>query len=156
MYPDEIFLNLIAKLGGEILNIGSSVKTVKEAAEKTKVPESQIIKSLVFITPSENILAVLCGNSRVSIEKFTTVFSAARLATEKEVKEITGFEAGAVPPVGIKIRTVMDIEVLKHRYVIGGGGTVNRLLKIDPQKIKECQDAEIMDIVNYSDNYLYF
>lgn len=146
MHQDENFLSLAAYLGGEILDIGSSVKTVKEAAEKANVPENQIIKSILFIAPHENILVILCGNSRASIKKLKTVFGAVRLASEKEVREITGFEAGAVPPVGIKIRTIMDREVLEHRFVIGGGGAVNRLLKIDPLKIKEHQNAEIIDI----------
>ncbi|MEM3278212.1 MAG: YbaK/EbsC family protein [Thermoplasmata archaeon] len=146
MYHDENFLSLVKQLGGEIMDIGSSVKTVKDAALKTKVPENQIIKSLLFITPYENILVVLCGDSKVSIEKLASVFGTARLATEKEVKEITGFETGAVPPIGIKIRTIMDMEVLEQQFVIGGGGAVNRLLKIEPLKIKECQNAEIMDI----------
>ncbi|MGC9192547.1 MAG: hypothetical protein ACP5FQ_01370 [Thermoplasmata archaeon] len=57
------------------------------------------------------------------------------------MKEITGFEAGAVPPIGIRIRSVIDKGVLKHRFVIGSGGAINRLLEI-----KEYQNAEIIDI----------
>ncbi|MGC8496644.1 MAG: hypothetical protein ACP5NL_01395 [Thermoplasmata archaeon] len=74
MNHDENFLNVVSQLGGEIMDIGSFVKIVKEVALKTKVPENQIIKSLLFITLSGNILALLCGDSRVSIEKLAGVF----------------------------------------------------------------------------------
>ena len=41
---------------------------------------------------------------------------------------------------------MIDPKVLEKSYVIGGGGAINRLIKIDPKKILEVQKAEIMEI----------
>jgi len=49
------------------------------------------------------------------------------LATPEEVKQITGFEVGAMPPVGVKVKTIVDPKVLKNEFVIGGGGRIDRL-----------------------------
>lgn len=137
---------LASVLGGKILNIGKPVKTVKQAVRETKSTPKQIIKSLVFIGENEPILVIVDGESKVSLEKLEAIFGNVRLARPKEVKELTGYEVGGVPPVGIALRTIVDPKVLENEYVIGGGGSTDKLMKISPKKIVEYQKAEIMDI----------
>jgi prolyl-tRNA editing enzyme YbaK/EbsC (Cys-tRNA(Pro) deacylase) len=69
-----------------------------------------------------------------------------RLASPREVKEVTGYEVGELPPIGIPVKTLIDLRVLERSYVLGGGGAVNRLIRIDPRKIVEVQNAEVEDI----------
>ncbi|MEM3921420.1 MAG: YbaK/EbsC family protein, partial [Nitrososphaerota archaeon] len=73
-------------------------------------------------------------------------FGRTRLASTREVKEITGYEVGELPPVGIPVKTLIDPKVLERSYVLGGGGAINRLIKIDPRKIVEAQNAEVESI----------
>jgi prolyl-tRNA editing enzyme YbaK/EbsC (Cys-tRNA(Pro) deacylase) len=40
----------------------------------------------------------------------------------------------------------MDQRVLENEYVIGGGGAIDRLLRIRPERILEYQQAEVMDV----------
>jgi len=74
------------------------------------------------------------------------MFGKVRLATPEEVRQITGFEVGAVPPVGIKVKTIVDPKVLENEFVIGGGGRIDRLSKLNPEKIVEYQKAIIVDV----------
>lgn len=91
-------------------------------------------------------MIIVDGESTVDLSKLTRFFGSARLATPKEVKEITGYEVGGIPPVGIKVRTVVDPKVLENEFVIGGGGSVDKLSKLDPRKIGEYQKAEVINV----------
>ena len=143
----ESFEDLVKRLGGEILELKTSVKTVEQASRATGADPSQIIKSMLLISEREGaILAIVDGRSRVDLEKLSLRFGRTRLASPKEVKKLTGYEVGELPPIGLPIKTVIDPKVLEKSYVIGGGGAINRLIKIDPKKILEVQKAEIMEI----------
>ena len=137
---------IVESLGGEIINVGKPVKTVTQAVKATKASPRQIIKSLVLISEKGPILAIVDGESKVSLEKIKQRFGEVRLATPEEVKEITGFEVGGVPPVGIEIKTIVDPRVLENEFVIGGGGRIDKLCKLSPKKIVEYQKAEIIEI----------
>lgn len=137
---------IVESLGGEIINVGKPVKTVTQAVKATKASPRQIIKSLVLISEKGPILAIVDGESKVSLEKIKQHFGEVRLATPEEVKEITGFEVGGVPPVGIGIKTIVDPRVLENEFVIGGGGRIDKLCKLSPKKIVEYQKAEIIEI----------
>lgn len=138
---------LIGKLGGEIINAGKPVKTVEQAVKATGSRPEQIIKSLLFISEKEGpILVIVDGESKVDLNKLEKMFGKVRLATPEEVKQITGFEVGALPPVGIKVKTIVDRKVLENEFVIGGGGRIDRLSKLNPRKIVEYQKAIIVDV----------
>jgi len=138
---------LIRKLGGEIINVGKPVKTVEQAVKATGSRPEQIIKSLLFISEKEGpILVIVDGKSKVDLNKLERMFGKVRLATPEEVKQITGFEVGAVPPVGVEVKTIVDPKVLENEFVIGGGGRIDRLSKLNPEKIVEYQKAEVVDV----------
>jgi len=86
------------------------------------------------------------GESKVDLDKLAKIFGKVRFATPEEVKRITGFEAGAVPPVGVKVKTVVDPKVLENKFVISGGGRIDKLSKLTPEKIVEYQKAIIVDV----------
>jgi len=141
------FEELIRKLGGKIINVGKPVKTVEQAVKATDSRPKQIIKSLLFISEKEGpILVVVNGESKVDLNKLAKIFGKVRLATPEEVKQITGFEVGAVPPVGIEVKTIVDPKVLENEFVIGSGGRIDRLSKLNPEKIVEYQKAEVVDV----------
>ena len=138
---------LIRKLGGEIINVGKPVKTVEQAVKATDSKPKQIIKSLLFISEEEEpVLVIVDGESKVDLNKLAKIFGKVRLATPEEVKQITGFEVGAVPPVGVKVKTIVDQKVLENKFVIGGGGRIDRLSKLNPERIVEYQKAIIVDV----------
>jgi len=143
----EKFEELVKKLGGELLELGVPVKTVKQASRATGAASSQIIKSMLLISEHEGaILAIVDGESKVDLGKLGRRFGRTRLASPREVKELTGYEVGELPPIAVPVKTIIDPKVLEKSYVIGGGGAIDRLIKIDPKKIVEVQKAEVIDI----------
>ncbi|HDN05510.1 MAG TPA: hypothetical protein ENF90_00765, partial [Candidatus Bathyarchaeota archaeon] len=90
------------------------------------------------------------GDKRVSEVKLAGVCGAryVRKAEAAEVKKFTGYDVGAVPPVGhkVKVRTFIDEKVMRFKKVVGGGGEINMLLEISPTDIKRLTNAAVADI----------
>lgn len=149
--PGE-FEALVKRLDGVILDVRRPVRTVGEAAEASKASLRQVVKSLLFMAGKEPVLVVVDGESRVDLDKLSKALGPVRLATPREVEEITGFKVGAVPPIGVRVRTIIDPKVLENKRVIGGGGGIDRLLEIDPRRILEYQEAEIIDVKKTEEN----
>lgn len=134
------FESLVEELGGRLITTQGEVKTVRQAAKELGVEEEQIIKTLVVITKDGPVLAILDGRSRLDLSK---VGRGARLASPREVEEHTGYRVGEVPPVGIPLRTLVDERVLRWDRVYGGGGSIRRLVELDPRTIVRYQKAEV-------------
>lgn len=124
--------------------------TVDAAVRRLGVSREKIIKSILFIDDSGlPVLGIVTGDKRVSEKKLAKACGAKRIrrASPAEVKKFTGYEVGAVPPVGHKkIRTFIDEKVMTLDKVIGGGGEINMLLKISPVYTKRLTNAEVRDI----------
>lgn len=128
-----------------------STATVEKAAEQLNIDREKIIKTLVFIDEARNpVLAIVTGDRRVSKEKLRKILGAKKMkiADSKTVEEVTGFEVGALPPIGHRreIETYIDAEVMRFEKVYGGGGSKNSLVEISPEDIKHTRRAEIADI----------
>jgi len=63
-----------------------------------------------------------------------------RMASEGEVLETIGFEAGSVPMVGHHLPCVLDQHLLNYPYVYGGVGDANFTLKINPRDLIKVND----------------
>lgn len=125
--------------------------TVDAAARQLGVSRERIIKSLLFVDDAGlPVLAIVTGDKRVDEAKLAAACNVknVRRATPEEVKSFTGYDVGAVPPVGHKnmMRTVIDEKVLQFDRVIGGGGDVNMLLEISPLDIMRLTNSQIKNI----------
>src|SRR3989344_8256228 len=140
-------------LKAEIIECKKPVNTALDATKALGIQLSDIAKTILFILDSGNpVLAVLSGENRASVSKLLPFFNASkcRIATPKEVFEITGYEVGGVPPISVYgVPTIIDSKLLEKSLVYCGGGDEKHLLKISPQEIREfafeCQIAEISE-----------
>jgi len=125
--------------------------TVDAAISRLGVSRNRIIKSMVFIDDEGlPILGIVTGEKRVSEKKLAIACKAKKVkrANSAQVKAFTGYDVGAVPPVGHKmqIRTFIDEKVMFFDKVIGGGGEINQLLQLSPAEIKRLTMGEIKEI----------
>jgi len=140
-----------AGVNAVFLKFEEHTMTVDAAARQLGVSRERIIKSLLFIDDSGlPVLAIVTGDKRVDEAKLAAACNSrsVRRAAPEEVKSITGYDVGAVPPVGHKtmIRTIIDEKVLQFDRVIGGGGDINMLLEISPSDIKRLTPSQIRNI----------
>lgn len=128
------------------------VKTVAAAAKRLGVGPERIIKSILFLDDKGGpVLAIVRGDRRVSEYKLARLIGArsVRIATPEETLAHTGYEVGAVPPVGLKpgIRVVIDPEVVRLDRVYGGGGSQKALVEISPADIQRLTGGVVGDII---------
>ncbi|MEM3627350.1 MAG: aminoacyl-tRNA deacylase [Candidatus Bathyarchaeia archaeon] len=125
--------------------------TVDAAVSRLGVSRERIVKSILFIDDAGlPVLGLVSGDKMVDEKKLAKACGAkkVRRANPVEVKEFTGYEVGAVPPVGHKtqIRTFIDEKVMGFEKVVGGGGKINMLLEINPAEIRRLTKGEVVDI----------
>ena len=124
---------------------------MEEAAEATGVNKNDVVKSLVFLSNSgEVIIAILRGDTKLDERKLAATINASGVtkATPNKILQETGYLVGGVPPIGHKkpIRTIIDKKVLEKEIVYAGGGSENHLLRISPPDIARVQNAVVADI----------
>jgi len=126
-------------LAAKIINCRQQVNTVKQACDEMHCTPEEIIKSIVFLDEKKNcFLAIVLGSDRISVAKLEKAVETKNLkiASEKEIFEITGYEAGGIPPIGIfGVRTIIDKKVMLKESVIGGGGDNFHLLQISTKEL---------------------
>ena len=132
----------------EVRELAESTRTAAEAAAAVGVEVGQIVKSLVFVHSDGTApLLVLCaGDHRVDTQKLGAAFRPARA---EEVREITGFAIGGVPPLGHDraLRTVVDSSLRRFELVWCAGGTPNAVFPVATTAlIAALPDAELRDV----------
>lgn len=91
-----------------------NTKTVHEVANFLGVPETRIIKTLVYIVDSKPIIVLIRGDFEANESKIKNYIGGGeiRLATDEEVLSIAGASKGFIGPVNLNIRTLVDYSVL--------------------------------------------
>jgi len=103
------------------------VHSLEQAArERHQLPE-QVIRSIVFrVGKDEFLMALMAGDRQIAWPALRRYLSQSRLtlATEDEVRSVTGYERGAVAPFGLPrpMRILVDESVFKHEEVSLGSG----------------------------------
>ncbi|MEM2981141.1 MAG: YbaK/EbsC family protein [Thermoproteota archaeon] len=150
--------NLLRRLGVEyrILFHGETYSANK-ASKELGLSLKDIAKTIVFVNEKkEPLMVIMSGDRKVNQDKLAKMlgFKKLRLATRDEVLNFTGYEAGAVPPVGhIKqIPAMVDESLLSNEKVYAGGGAVNATLEISPVDIVRILNAKVMSIPSSSQN----
>ncbi|MBO3753325.1 MAG: YbaK/EbsC family protein [Candidatus Brockarchaeota archaeon] len=125
--------------------------SAEKASRELGVSLDQVAKTVVFVNEkSEPLIVVVPGGCRVNQDRLakTLGFKKLRLATGEEVLSHTGYEAGAVPPVGHlkQLPAVVDETLLSRGKVYAGGGAVNATLEISPVDIVRLLNAKVIKV----------
>ncbi|MCE5341431.1 MAG: proline--tRNA ligase [Planctomycetaceae bacterium] len=108
-------------------------KTITEICEFLKVDAKTLIKSLVYKSGTEIILALVRGDFEINPEKLrSTVGKSIELADENTIKTLTGAEVGFAGPVGLtqKInKLIIDHSVLTIETAVTGANKTDYHIK---------------------------
>lgn len=125
-------------LNAEIMHFSEEVANSRQSSQKWGTFPG--VKTILFAHEKGFILAIVEGTSKVDTGAITTILETknVRLATPAEVEAVTGYEVGGVPPISIYgTPTLIDENVMKHAWVIAGGGDKFSLVKIQTRDILE-------------------
>ena len=133
--------------------------TAEGVAEDLGVPVAQVVKAMIVqrsATPrgerdSPFVLVVVPGNRRLSLKKVGAVLGDknARLAAERDVQRVTGYQVGAVSVLGFRqagVPCYVDQQVLELEQVIISAGRPDVGLSLSPAHMVQAMDrAQIGD-----------
>ena len=131
-----------------VQRLGSSTRTVKDAAVAVGCQESEIAKAIVFVADGDPILCVASGRHRIDTDKLADALDVAqvRQAAAEEVRAATGFAIGGVPPFGHDLPVLFDEALLEHSRVWAAAGDPHSLFEVDPRELARCVKARVVAV----------
>lgn len=143
----------------DIQVFSDSTHTAAEAAAAVGAELGQIVKSLVFVAPTEvrleAVVALVSGSNRVDIARLAAVtgLSSLRRATANEATEMTGFTIGGIPPFAHKrpLRVIMDPDLGRFPVVWAAAGTPNAVFAVPPGTLRSLANATVAPIAESVD-----
>jgi prolyl-tRNA editing enzyme YbaK/EbsC (Cys-tRNA(Pro) deacylase) len=137
-------------LDAKILEFDIPTLTVEQAIKALKCQPDDIIKSMVIVTGTNDFyLVLLQGNRKLKIKKLKKLLNTKdiKLASLHQVKEVTNYKVGDVPPISIELPVIIDeLAVEKGGKVFGGGGEKSKLIQISIQELLDCTHPLIADV----------
>lgn len=120
-----------------------------KVSEALRVPLKNVIKGLVCFYDNSPVLAVICGDDRLDLEKVSRILRAnVRLGRAKDLKAI-GFKIGGVPAIGSGLKTIVDKKVLERGFIVGSAGSPYVGIKMKSSDLVKMNNA-IVDDISYS------
>jgi len=103
------------------------IHSLEQAAEERGQRPEQVVRSILFrLGEGEFAMVLMAGPAQVSWPALRRYFGQSRLtmASEAEVRAVTGYEKGAVSPIGIPtaLRILVDESVLAVEEISIGSG----------------------------------
>ena len=134
----------------QILEFSQSTRTAQDAAVAVGTTVAQIVKSLVFLVDSRPVLVLASGANRVDPVRLASAAAAgtARMASAEEVRAITGYSIGGVPPVGhaTPLSIYLDQDLMRFEILYAAAGTPTAVFGISPQLLRDITGARVIAI----------
>ena len=127
-----------------------SIETVHSSSRELGVGPDRIVKSLVFSTGEEPVIALLPGDKKADLKTVARILGKRkiRLADPDLVLEWTGFPVGAVPPLGHrrKIPILMDEGIPPDGFIYPAAGEINNAFRTTFSELKKVTGAKVCAI----------
>lgn len=124
----------------EIIEHEKPILTREDGSKYFGIEVGQTAPSLILKTDKGFFVLIVSGNrDKLDFEKIADFLgcSKVKLASPKEVQNVTGFEVGSVRMVGLDLPCVLDKRLFDYDFVYGGTGQSTFTLKIEPQALNQ-------------------
>lgn len=135
-----------------LLEQAHKAKNVKEAAAERGVAEQEVVKSLLVRgLDKKHALALVRGDQRLSLKKLARVagVKAFEMAPADDVSRITGYQIGAVAPLGLRRSDVpiyVDHHILEQARVSISAGRHDAGLELATEDLIQAVKGQVADI----------
>lgn len=136
----------------QVLRQAHRARNVEEAAAERGVPVRRVIKTLLLRRPDKrHVIAVVRGDQRLSLKKLARLIEVKTLemAPEADVPRITGYQVGAVAPVGLRradLPIYVDYHILEESHVSISAGRHDTGLGLDARDLVRATGGQVADI----------
>ena len=154
-WPDPVqrVVAFLERAGAEVRveEFPAGTHTAEAAAEAVGGTASEIVKSLVFEGGGRSVVALVPGDRRADDGKIAAALGTetVRIATPDRVRELTGFEPGAVAPfaLGQVDLVLLDRRLMLRDHVWVGAGSPAHVARLEPGELHRLTRAELLDLV---------
>ena len=133
-----------------IIVLETSARTALEAAASLGCEVGAIVKSLLFKSDNSFILCLVAGDKRASLNRIKKALKTkdASMASDEDVKNITGYTIGGVSTIGHlkKIEILIDKSLSRFNLLFAAAGHPNCVFKIDFTNLKKITNGVIEEI----------
>jgi prolyl-tRNA editing enzyme YbaK/EbsC (Cys-tRNA(Pro) deacylase) len=135
----------------ELFKLSGRAGSLEQAAGALGLESSQMAVIELYRLDGEPVMVVLPGERRVDEEKLKTVSGAKKVerVPQEEIPSLTGYVAGALPPVAHKVQfqAYIDYYTLREDVVYTGSGEPTAILKIRSYDLVRATGGETVDLV---------
>lgn len=137
----------------EIVRMGESTRTAKEAAARCGCAVDQIVKSLIFQgkTSGDLYLFLVRGSRQLDLGKASEVAGEPlERADARHIRDVTGFAIGGVSPIGHlnPVKAYADRGLLAFNTVWCAAGAHDAVFEADPSRLVAASGAKVADIAD--------
>lgn len=134
-----------------IVEMAQSTRTAEEAAAACGCDVAQIVKSLIFRgrESGQPYLLLVSGRNRVNEKGVAQhLGEPLRRPDADDVRQLTGFAIGGVPPFGHAepLKTYIDRDLMAFEKVWAAAGTPRSLFEIAPDALSQATAAEAISV----------
>ncbi len=136
----------------QVLRHAHKARNVEEAAAERGVPPHQVVKTLLARDPDrKHVLALVRGDQRLSLKKLARLIGVKMLemAPEADVPRITGYQIGAVAPLGLRrtdVPVYVDHHILQEPRVSISAGRHDAGLELATADLIRAVGGQVADI----------
>jgi prolyl-tRNA editing enzyme YbaK/EbsC (Cys-tRNA(Pro) deacylase) len=132
-----------------IVEMPSTTRTAEEAAAACGCDVAEIVKSLVFKGAESGAPYLLLVSGRNRVDEAAVAVSigeALERMPGKEVRTVTGFAIGGIPPFGhvTPLAVFIDEDLLGHARVWAAAGTPHAVFEVDPKALAAALGARVI------------
>jgi Cys-tRNA(Pro) deacylase len=149
--PERVQEALDSKgLDTKVMRLPDSTRTAPEAAKAAGCEVGAIAKSLLFLADGKPLLVICSGDRRVDTARVAALVGAneVKMAPAEEVRRVTGYAIGGVPPLGhaTPIDILMDTELFRFERIFAAAGAHDAIFPIDPHSLANATGATLEDV----------
>jgi Cys-tRNA(Pro)/Cys-tRNA(Cys) deacylase len=136
----------------QVLMHAHKARNVEEAAAERGVLAHQLVKTLLVRRPDKrHAIALVRGDQRLSLKKLARVLDvkALEMAPEADVPRITGYQIGAVAPLGLRrgdVPIFVDHHILEQSRVSISAGRHDAGLELATEDLIRAVGGQVADI----------
>jgi prolyl-tRNA editing enzyme YbaK/EbsC (Cys-tRNA(Pro) deacylase) len=126
--------------------------TAEDAARAVGCELGRIVKSLLFDCDGSWVLVLVPGDRRADAAKVARATSSnrARVAGSAQVRDVTGYEVGAVAPVALARvrRLLLDVRIPTQGMLWVGAGSSRHMAGLPASELARVTRAEVVDVAD--------
>jgi Cys-tRNA(Pro) deacylase len=134
----------------DVRRFPEGTRTAADAARAVGCDVAQIVKSLVFVDGDRPVVALVSGANRVDLAKLARAAGTAsvRRADGDEVRALTGFAIGGVPPFGhaTPATVLVDQDLARHDTVWAAAGLPDAVFPVRPGDLVRISGGSVADL----------